>query len=260
MTERSLDVSPGPDARSVRTDAGQVLRVPRGWVLVPPGDAALTRRVKKAGAAWTVKERRGRRTMSLGVWADGAVVASIRDDLATERADPAYARKLDAGRKRREAEQQRYEEDFRGAVSAFLGFAPEHAELGRALAAAVTSHTVPVGAGTVARTKRIPLERRAEAATIAWLRHRTTGYDDMHIPRVRGLRREVRALLAERSRELLHRYRVGEPVDPARCPLRAALEKPASRSGRKRGARGRGRGTTGGGGSRTDRPAGPRRG
>ncbi len=50
----------------------------------------------------------------------------------------------------------------------------------------VTDHATPVGSGTVARTKRIPVEYRAEAAVIAWMRHQTTGYDDMVIPRLVG--------------------------------------------------------------------------
>jgi hypothetical protein len=227
MPDQSRDVSPGPDKRSVRTAVGRLLRVPREWVLVKPGDPALTRRVKKAGPAWTMKEKRGRRTFSLGVWTDKATVDHITAELAKERAEPSYAQRLDAGRRRRDAAQAVYAEDFEAAVAAFLSFAPEYEELARALSVAITKHTVPVGAGTVARTKRIPLAQRAEAATIAWLRHRTTQYDDMHIPHVRGMRRKVRRLLAERSRELLHRYRAGEPVDATRCPLRAALARPA---------------------------------
>lgn len=80
-----------------------------------------------------------------------------------------------------------------------------------------------VGSGTVARTRRIPVEQRAEAATIAWLRHQTTAYESMHIPRVKGMRREVRRMLAARSRELLDVYRRGEHVDPARCLLERGL-------------------------------------
>ena len=63
----------------------------------------------------------------------------------------------------------------------------------------------------------------AEAATIAWMRHRTTAYDSMKIARVKGRRREVRRLLAARSRELLDAYRRGDPVDPSLCPLARAL-------------------------------------
>jgi hypothetical protein len=76
----------------------------------------------------------------------------------------------------------------------------------------------------VARTKRIPIEERAEAAVIAWMRHRTTGYDNMVIPNIKGKRREIRRMLAQRSQELLQRYRGGEPVGEE-CPLKNGVDK-----------------------------------
>jgi len=39
---------PGPTPNTVRAADGKVMPVPDGWVLVPPGDAALTRRIKAA--------------------------------------------------------------------------------------------------------------------------------------------------------------------------------------------------------------------
>ncbi len=84
---------------------------------------------------------------------------------------------------------------------------------------------MPTGSGTVARTQRIPVERRAEAAVLAWLRHQTTAYDDMTIARVKGKRREVRRRLAEQSRRLLGAYRRGDAVDAVGCPLQAALSR-----------------------------------
>ena len=87
----------------------------------------------------------------------------------------------------------------------------------------MTDHATPVGSGTVARTKRIPVEQRAEAAVIAWMRHQTTAYESMKIPRVKGKRREVRRMFAQRSQELLGRYRSGEAVGDD-CPLYQALE------------------------------------
>lgn len=105
----------------------------------------------------------------------------------------------------------------------FIGRSPPgDSVLTRQLAEAVTHHATPVGSGTVAGTKRIPVEQRAEAAVIAWMRHRTTGYDGMVIPRVRGKRREVRRMLARRSHDLLERYRRGETI-PETCPLMKAL-------------------------------------
>jgi hypothetical protein len=127
-----------------------------------------------------------------------------------------------ADARRRDQAQAEYFEDFFGAVLAFLAFHPNYAELASRLARAVTDHATPVGSGTVARTKRIPVEQRAEAAVIAWMRHRTTAYDSLTIPRIKGKRREVRRLLAHRSQELLARYRQGEPV-PADCSLQKVL-------------------------------------
>src|ERR1700677_369107 len=93
---------------------------------------------------------------------------------------------------------------------------------GRVFSRGVTRHATPVGSGTVARTKRIPVERRAEAAVIAWMRHQTTGYDGMAIPRVKGKRREVRRMLAQQSKKLLARYR-GAETGRGECPLAKVL-------------------------------------
>ena len=223
MPDQTRIVSPGPDARSVRA-AGEILHPPSDWVLLPPGDAALTRRVKSAGPTWTVQEKKGRKVFSRGVWAPQAVVEAVRAQLAAERSTPAYARKREADVRRRGREQGDYVQDFRRAVLDFLAFDARYANLAERLASAVTEHATPVGSGTVARTKRIPVERRAEAAVIAWLRHRTTAYDDMKIERVKGKRREVRRHLADQSRRLLEAYRAGQVVDPAGCPLHNALQ------------------------------------
>ncbi|MFM7034334.1 MAG: DUF2293 domain-containing protein [Planctomycetia bacterium] len=218
---------PGPQPNTVRTHAGQIRPVPKNWELLPPGDAALTRRVKAAGEPWVLQEKVGRRVFSRGVWAPANTIKKIREELAAERSTDAYAKKQLAGCRRREKAQQEYVEDFHGAVVAFLGFHERHASLAESLATAVTNHATPVGSGTVARTKRIPIERRAEAAVIAWMRHQTTCYDSMKIGRVKGQRREVRRMLAQRSKELLGAYRRGEAVSSA-CPLaRALVELPA---------------------------------
>lgn len=229
MPDRNREVSPGPRAGSV-VCAGQQLIVPAGWEHLPPGDPGLTRRVKAGGPCWTMHEKRGRKVFSLGLYAPSARIAQIRADLAEERSAPAYAQKLARAAEKREREQAVYEEDFEAAVRAFLAFAATHAELARTVAHAISAHATPVGSGTVARTKRIPIAERAEAATIAWLRHATTGYDQMQIPRVKGMRREVRRMLAERSRTLLARYRRGEPIAAEQCLLRRALRPGSHRS------------------------------
>lgn len=208
---------------------GAVLAVPAGWALLPPGDAALSRRIKEDGPTWTVVEMKGRKRFSRGIWAPAARIEALRTELMIERQDPAYRKKLDASRQRRAAAQEVYAEDFRGAVFQFLAFHSRYTEQAEILAGLIAAHAVPVGSGTVARTQRIPIEARAEAATIAWLRHQTTAYDHMHIPREKGRRREVRRMLAQHSQQLLNRYRQGQTIDLARCPLYQALPKPAPR-------------------------------
>ena len=168
------------------------------------------------------REKRGRKVFSRGVWAAATTVDRIRAELATERSTEGFAKKKEADARRREKAQTEYVEDFYGAVVAFLAFHPAHADLAARLARAVTDNATPVGSGTVARTKRIPVERRAEAAVIAWMRHQSTGYDGMVIPRVKGKRREVRRMLAQRSKQLLDRYRRGQPIEDG-CPLKRAM-------------------------------------
>ena len=220
--------APGPSANTVRSADGQIKTVPEGWVLLPPGDAGLTRRVKVAGEHWVVQEKRGRKIFSRGVWAPAATIDQIRAELEVERAMPGYAKRKEADARRRDKTQADYVEDFFGAVVAFLAFHACYARIVERLARAVADHSTPVGSGTVARTKRIPVEQRAEAAVIAWLRHQTTGYDDMAIPRVKGKRREVRRMLARRSQELLERYRRGEAVAED-CPLKKWLTEAVDR-------------------------------
>jgi hypothetical protein len=90
------------------------------------------------------------------------------------------------------------------------------------MAEAVTVHAIPVGSGTVARTLMIPIEDRAAKAVIAWMRHQTTTYDSMRIARIKGERREVRRMLAQRSVDLLQAYRQGRECVPD-CPLQQVL-------------------------------------
>src|SRR5438034_1393149 len=129
MPDQLRIVTPAQDSSIVRTAGGEFLRPPAGWVLVPPGDAALTRRVKATGPAWVVQQRRGRKTFSLGLWAPGDIVEAIQARLAAERAAPQHARRKEADARRRNRAQAEYVETFRAAVRAFLAFHPRYAEL-----------------------------------------------------------------------------------------------------------------------------------
>jgi len=206
---------------------GHFVDMPSGWEFVASGDAGLTRRLKAlATGYWVVRKTFGRKEFAIGLCVDASLAAKVRAELAAERDTPEYQRKLAAGRQRRANAQSQYQDDFESAVLAFLGFHERWRELARRLAAVVTAFTTPVGSGTVARTKRIPIEERARAAVIAWMRHNTTNYDHRYIPNVAGKRREVRRELAQESLAVLERYRRGEDAPPD-CPLQLALEKDA---------------------------------
>ncbi len=201
----------------------QIISLPEGWVRVPSGDAALTRRIKAAGEYWVILGRYKNKITKQGLCAPQTIVDKIQAELKNERQDPAYQKKLDAGKRYRDNQQKAYVENFEQEIINFLHFHPRWQHVAEKLAKAVTQHATPVGSGTVARTQSIPIEQRAEAAVIAWMRHQTTAYDDMYIARIKGQRRQVRQKLAENSRQLLNAYRKGHDIDLQTCPLANAL-------------------------------------
>jgi hypothetical protein len=219
----TLVLAPTSDPQVFVAPDGQRMSPPATWACLPPGDAGLTRRVKQAGPSWAVIEKRGRKAFSRGLWAPRENIERARADLEAERATEAYAKKRAADVSRRERAQAAYVVTFEDEVRAFLRFSPRWADHARALARLVAAHATPVGSGTVARTQRIPVAERAEAAVIAWMRHQTTAYDQMRIERVAGRRREVRRELAEISRAVLSLHRRDEPHAPRACSLCTAL-------------------------------------
>lgn len=192
---------------------------PENWMFVPSGDPGLTRRLKNASGYWLVVRKHKNRIVSTGLLTDAAEVEKQKLMLEKERSSPAYLRKAASAKRSRNLKQLEYEIEFRNAVISFLDFHESYKELAKRLAKAVTEHAVPVGSGTVARTSTISIERRVEAAVIAWMRHKTTAYDNMSIARIKGERREVRRRLAERSRKLLDDYRIGKFIPPDECIL-----------------------------------------
>lgn len=199
-------------------------RVPSGWGCLAPGDAGLTRRVKALGPSWTIIENRGRKAFSKGLWAPRENIEAARQAMEALRSTEAYAKKRAGATARRAQKQAGYVVSFEVEVLGFLRFAPRFASLARSLSRKVTEHATPVGSGTVARTERIPIERRAESAVIAWMRHQTTAYDSMKIARIQGERREVRRELATISRAVLDLHRRDAAHAPAACPLCSALD------------------------------------
>src|SRR3954468_17885117 len=110
------EVRPGPRPRQVLNEHAVVEEVPADWGLLPPGNAALSRRIKQDGPTLTVIEVKGRKRFSRGIWAPAARIEALRAELVVEREDPAYGRKLAAGRRRRAVAEETYGVEFRDAI------------------------------------------------------------------------------------------------------------------------------------------------
>ncbi len=105
------------------SDSGQPLTPPPDWVFLPAGDAGITRRIKAKGPTWVVQVKKGRRLITKGIWANKADILAAQEEVAAQRATPAYARKRSRELARREAKHQAYEREFFAEVVAFLAFA-----------------------------------------------------------------------------------------------------------------------------------------
>ncbi|HET9934592.1 MAG TPA: DUF2293 domain-containing protein [Polyangiaceae bacterium] len=218
-SQDSLTLAPTADPRVFRGEDGTRYTLPEGWSHLAPGDAGLTRRVKAMGPSWTIVEEVNRKRFARGIWAPQENIAAARAALEAERSTPEYQKRRAAELERRKKAQATYAAEFEHEVRAFLRFDPSFAAVEEKLAQRVAAHATPVGSGTVARTERISIDRRAEAAVIAWLRHQTSSYDTLAIPRVRGARRKARRDIAQMSRALLDLHRRENAHTPAACPL-----------------------------------------
>ncbi|MCG8553507.1 MAG: DUF2293 domain-containing protein [Desulfobacterales bacterium] len=223
MVHQHLSVSPGPFDGTLYSESGEKLTLPDGWAFLPAGDAAVTRRVKLKGPVWVVQVKYRRRMISKGIWAPAGNILAAKQEVAAKRSTPAYANARKRELARREAKQKAYTQEFNDQVIRFLNFHPRYEKEAQRLGNIITAHATPVGSGTVARTLRIPINERARAAVMAWMRHKTTAYDSMKIPRVKGKRREVRRDLAKKSIDALEIYRHGRDQKED-CPLKQALE------------------------------------
>lgn len=221
MDEQSRIVTLAANGRLL-DENGHPVTPPEGWAFLPAGDAGVTRKVSSAGVFWRVQVKMGRRIISKGLWAPKDTIELAVLQMQSTRQTELYQKKVEAAKRRREKIQTEYVDDFCNQVERFLNFHPIYKDMGAKMAKLVSLHATPVGSGTVARTATISIEERASRAVIAWMRHQTTAYDQMPIARVKGERRRVRRMLAQRSVELLESYRKGEPIK-IDCPLHAAL-------------------------------------
>ena len=214
---------PGPTEGMLQSESGESLAPPEGWAFLPAGDAAVTRGVKSKGPVWVVLVKHRRRMISKGIWAPADHIRAAGQEVEAKRATPGYARQREQALARRRARQEAYAREFYDQIIRFLDFHPRYEKEAALLGKRITAHAAPVGSGTVARTRRIPIEQRAKAAVIAWMRHKTTAYDSMTVARIKGRRREIRRELAKESIEVLKAYRQGRDPDE-NCPLKQALE------------------------------------
>ncbi len=218
-------VTPGKNGQLLN-EYGMPVTPPAGWSFLPAGDAGITRKVTAQKKYWRVQYKKGRKTISKGVWAPAETIKQAQQTVSKVRTTDAYQRKRASDLKRREKKQEAYEGEFLEAVVQYLNFHASYQELAQRMAKAITEHAVPVGSGTVARTQLVPLEERAAKAVIAWMRHQTTAYDNMKIARIKGERRAVRRELAQQSVQLLKAYRTGAFITE-NCPLLRALQQAA---------------------------------
>jgi len=218
-------VKPGAEGKLIG-EQGEALIPPSGWSFLPAGDAGITRKVTSNGYYWRVEIKKGRRTMALGTWAPKETIDNAIKEVEQIRLTLQYKKKQAYAAGYREKQQGRYQEEFHQAIKDFLNFHSLYKEMEHQLAVAVTAHAIPVGSGTVARTQMIPIEKRAQLAVIAWMRHQTTGYDNLQIARGKGERRAIRRTLSQQSEALLMCYRKGMTITTS-CPLKRALDQMA---------------------------------
>lgn len=204
-------VSPGPNG-SLIGEYGEPVKPPKTWAFLPAGDAGITRKVTSKGEYWRVQYKKGRRTISKGIWAPRATIQQAQEAVVEVRATDEYKKKQVYALKRREKKQEEYDAAFCKAVENYLDFHEHYKNIEYKLAKAVTIHAIPVGSGTVARTQMIPIEERAARAVIAWMRHKTTAYDNLKIANRKGERRAVRRELAQQSVNILSAYRKGSEI------------------------------------------------
>lgn len=215
-------VIPDKDGNLI-TSEGSYFVPPKHWAFLPAGDAGVTRKITARGIYFRVQVKKGRRLISKGIWAPANTIAEAQKEVASVRLTDEYKNKLSKDRERRAKKQVEYEVEFCSEIERFLNFHETYKSLETRMAKLITAHAIPVGSGTVARTQMIPVKERAARAVIAWMRHKTTAYDNLKIARIKGERRAVRRNLAQQSNKILQRYRKGENILD-NCPLQTALK------------------------------------
>lgn len=153
--------------------------IPEDWEFLPTGDAFVTRTVKAAGQYWLSWQPRSRHRPHrrlLGLWAPAEAIRAAEARAEQTAGKRAAARTVNA--RTRARREERYQDQLREAVLAFLGFAPSYADLAEQIAVETAAHAAVVGSGRVGRTQLLSLEEKARLAARAHIRHRFTKYED----------------------------------------------------------------------------------
>ena len=155
------------------------IEIPEDWEFLPTGDGFVTRTVKAAGRywlSWRPRSRHRPHRRLLGLWAPAEAIRAAEARAEQTAGKRAAARTVNA--RTRARREERYQDQLREAVLAFLGFAPAYAELAEQIAVETASHAAVVGSGRVGRTQLLILEEKARLAARAHVRHRFTKYED----------------------------------------------------------------------------------
>lgn len=154
--------------------------VPEKWDLLESGDPLITRRVKARGKYWEYYHELKTKAYNkkLGIFAPINIIEEERGKISSERRTKEYEQRLQRSQKSREKKETKYRKEFAEACFQFLNFVPDQKDLAWQIAWGAASVATNVGSGRVGRTKKLPLEKKAELAVRAFIRHNFTNYDE----------------------------------------------------------------------------------
>ncbi len=152
--------------------------MPDGWVFVPKGDPAVTRRVRSAAERWWLVEERPK--LPNGKWGKAVSAGTYAPKVDVKKAmraapKSAKAKKVSASMAR-DRRQDRDIDELHEAILTYLSFATKHKKLATTIAEQA-SDAAKIGSGRVGRTATQTVAARAELAARAHIRHNHTEYD-----------------------------------------------------------------------------------
>jgi hypothetical protein len=121
MESGKRTVTPGKNGNLIG-EKGEILVPPASWAFLPAGDAGITRKVTSGGVFWRVEVKKGRRTISQGIWAPATTIAQAQNEVTAVRLTDEYKKKRVSDNNRREKKQEQYDVEFCTAVEDYLNF------------------------------------------------------------------------------------------------------------------------------------------